>query len=283
MALVAGDRQRALELYSWNCQMAAACGRDLGHLEVAVRNAYHKELEHIFPGWLWSLAPHNNSRTPNNGIFANATYRVPRNKQQSLEWLNGGALKSLYQARSKAGVPRNNHTRSSRVPDGKIVASLTFGFWVFLTEPIRANILWNRALANAWAGKDRGWVHDHMENLNELRNRVAHMEPLLGNTRALAQNLERIEDVLQAILPADAVSWIAATSTVPSVFRDGMRLGVVQPSRTSYLSVPMSQMPALASRSSRPVLPSFSSRLSVIKSSTTPPLALNRCVNNDCF
>lgn len=84
---------------------------------------------------------------------------------------------------------------------------------------------------------------------------------------------------------AAAVSWIAAKSTVPSAFRDGIRLGVVQPSRTSYLSVPVLQMPAVASRSSRPILPSFSSRLSIIKTRTLQPAASRSqgIVNNDHF
>lgn len=34
-----GDRSKALDLYEWSARMSAAIMHDLGHLEVAVRNA----------------------------------------------------------------------------------------------------------------------------------------------------------------------------------------------------------------------------------------------------
>jgi hypothetical protein len=35
-----GDRTRAITLYQWNAATSQAFGLDLGHLEVALRNAY---------------------------------------------------------------------------------------------------------------------------------------------------------------------------------------------------------------------------------------------------
>ena len=41
-----GDPALALRLYEWNAEIAAAFLHDLGHLEIAVRNAYDRALLH---------------------------------------------------------------------------------------------------------------------------------------------------------------------------------------------------------------------------------------------
>jgi len=215
--------------------MAAACSRDLGHLEVAIRNQYNNALAQQYPGWLWSARP-SRAAPPNNALFDDGSYRVPRNSQQKLNKLNDKALNSLHFAREKAGVPRTQHSPASGIPEGKIIANLTFGFWTFLTEPVRASILWNQAISSVVPGRSRGWMHDRMENLNNLRNRVAHMEPLIGNTSALPQNLERIEDVLQMVVQPDVYSWISATSQVPALLQEGKRLGVLRLLKPTYLN-----------------------------------------------
>ena len=45
-----GDLQRALELYEWNAKISAALMRDLGHVEIGLRNAYADVIEHYWSG-----------------------------------------------------------------------------------------------------------------------------------------------------------------------------------------------------------------------------------------
>jgi len=45
---VAGDLERAIELYVWNAAAAAAFFGPIGVLEVSLRNAFDRELTHAF-------------------------------------------------------------------------------------------------------------------------------------------------------------------------------------------------------------------------------------------
>lgn len=227
------DHDLAMELYSWNCDLAGACARDLGHLEVAVRNAYHQALTNRYPDWLWSHRAHR--LAPVSGfLFDDANHRVPSRNTGDLEMLNNGALTALYNARKRAGV-RGDHAQNSRVPDGKILVNLTFGFWGFLTEPLRANILWNPALGNIPGIPSRAWMHNRMLKLNGLRNRVAHMEPLIGSSSSLAHNLMNLDEVLTVMVEPDVLDWISATSRVPELFREGVLRGVLRAPSSTYL------------------------------------------------
>lgn len=233
LTLARGDHGKAMDLYSWNCNLASACARDLGHLEVAVRNSYHNALIVNYPDWLWSYQAQRNS-APSGLVFEDAIHRVPARSERDLNRLNKGALDSLKKARQKAGV-RGNHTPSSGIPDGKILANLTFGFWGFLTEPLRANILWNRALGRIPNIPSRSWLHPRMQELGALRNRVAHMEPLAGRSSALKHNLKRIDEVLNVMVEEDALQWISQTSRVPELYAKGVQHGVLEESSSTYL------------------------------------------------
>jgi hypothetical protein len=45
-----GDIGRALALYEWNSRISAALMRDLGHIEVGLRNAYAAVIERYWAG-----------------------------------------------------------------------------------------------------------------------------------------------------------------------------------------------------------------------------------------
>jgi hypothetical protein len=228
-----GDHDLAMDLYSWNCDLASACARDLGHLEVAVRNAYHRAVAQMYPDWLWSHQGPGNA--PVSGfVFANSSHHVPTQKVNDLARLNKGAVSALFNARRKAGVG-GNHTSNSGVPDGKILANLTFGFWAFLTEPLRANVLWNQALGNIPGIPSRAWMHTRMLELNNFRNRVAHMEPLVGSSSGLVHNLMSIDEVLNVMVEPDVLDWISATSRVPEIFSEGLVRGVLTAPPSTYL------------------------------------------------
>ena len=44
LKVASGDHDQALQLYVWNSRVAAAGAADVGHLEVALRNAYDRQL-----------------------------------------------------------------------------------------------------------------------------------------------------------------------------------------------------------------------------------------------
>ncbi|GAA2893141.1 hypothetical protein GCM10010472_59700 [Pseudonocardia halophobica] len=76
-------------------------------------------------------------------------------------------------------------TRAHDVPPGKVIAELGFGFWRYLSSRRHHDDLWVPRLHTAFRpGTDRRAVDEPVRRLHELRNRVAHHEPLLGHDLA---------------------------------------------------------------------------------------------------
>ena len=180
-----GDKERALRLYERNTQLSEAFYGPMQAVEIVIRNALHTQLLKQFgPLWFRDLEA--------KGIVV---------KEQ---------LKQLQQARqylSEAGKPETA---------GKMVAELSFGFWVGICAKRYQTPLWNiclhRPFKTAGAkGKPllRFEVFERLDGIRTLRNRVAHHEPIL------TRNLE--EDFAQILATAGWISgayaeWIEQTS-----------------------------------------------------------------------
>ena len=82
---------------------------------------------------------------------------------------------------------------------------LTFGFWRYLLTAHYEASLWTPALRHTFpVGMARGTVYDLVEQINILRNRVAHHEPIYR--RNLQTDILRIEQLLNWI-SADTADW----------------------------------------------------------------------------
>jgi hypothetical protein len=97
------------------------------------------------------------------------------------------------------------------VTEGKIIAEFTFGFWRYLLTARYEASLWTPALRHAFtSGLSRRAVHDTVEHINMLRNRVAHHEPIFQ--RPLADDIAAVTMLLHWI-STPAADWaIGATS-----------------------------------------------------------------------
>jgi len=102
LRVTSGDRERALRLYLWNTEISAAFYGPLQGVEVALRNALHRELSRVF-GTSWYDAP-----------------AMP---------LAARAQDLIREA--KAAIA---HSRKPVIPP-RVVAALSFGFWVSLLGP----------------------------------------------------------------------------------------------------------------------------------------------------
>ncbi|MFT4260085.1 hypothetical protein [Microbacterium sp.] len=162
-----GDHTAALDLYEWNARLGAAFGHDLAHLEVALRNAYDRALtEHLGLSTHWTAA--------GTQVFA-PVLRVRKRGPH-------GKVTVDINAKSRASLERAIREAGGRkAPPGKVIAQLTFGFWRYLTSAAHEVTLWRPALHHAFPpGTSRPDVDTRVGRLHELRNRVAHHEPLLG-------------------------------------------------------------------------------------------------------
>lgn len=192
-----GDRQRALALYEWNTQVSAALQRDLAHLEMALRNGYATALDAH-----WSGPGHWTSAT--NVLFA----PLWRTKKSGPVDVNEKSRKALMRAVHDAG--------GSAAPPGKIIAQLMLGFWRYLSSSAHEKTLWVPYLHHAFPpGVDRARdVDAPISRLHDLRNRVAHHEPLLQ-----ANLLARMADLLNVagLLHAELKGHLSATTAIPGL------------------------------------------------------------------
>lgn len=184
-----GDHALTMETYLWNSRVAAAGVVDVGHLEVAVRNAYDRELARRFPNW--AIDP-----------------------QSPLFHLEQGVQRARAQQR------RRNQTSLARVTDAKrglssspthaeVVAALTFGFWANLTVGERTSTLWNPMLHRVFPkGTGRARVHDLVARVVKFRNRLAHNEPVFSTRTGLEARLIEVQELFELIDP-DAYVYVA--------------------------------------------------------------------------
>ena len=185
-----GDRTRAVRLYTWNTAISAAFYGPLQGLEVALRNAMHRELSARF----------------------------------GAAWYDNPACGLDLGTEGRIAAARSELRRDGYVDDPPhVVATLSFGFWVALlgaggrlAGPGRANYemtLWRPALFRAFrnAKISRKNAHAPLDYQRTFRNRIAHHERILD--RHLAKDFASILDVAGWISPHTR-NWILHHSRV---------------------------------------------------------------------
>lgn len=186
-----GDVADAFALYEWNMRAAASIMELTSMVEVLARNALDRELRD------WA----HRRRAGASWLDV-----VPLDQQGSAD---------IQKARDRA-------TRRGRRPEvhGRVIAELPLGFWRYLVESRYLTALWIPATHRAFpAGNPdlRSRQKDvafRMQQLNFIRNRAAHHEPI--HSRDLGKDLRFALDLSAWISPA-AANWVNATSSLPSI------------------------------------------------------------------
>jgi hypothetical protein len=220
-----GNEAGALSLYEWNARMSGSFHEALGLTEIVLRNALDRELR----AW-------NAHRPPERGTtYTEEWVKHPARPLWGI--LNpahrGGGRKSTYltsfkracQARDRRNA---KHPRfGAQVTHDDVVAHITFGTWNNLiprrddhgrTRPPGQGVLWDNAIKYAFPGHpDSNVIKFWVERLLHLRNRIAHLEPLIdcdviGYHRTTVRLLRAIDSRVG--------DWHAGTSSVVVVCRD---------------------------------------------------------------
>lgn len=172
-----GSKTGALRLYALNIQTSATLYCWLGFLEITLRNALigslgqgakDQNFDSISTIWV-DLTP------PARASYENARHRL--------------------RAQGKEPNP------------SAIVTELPFGFWRYLLSSRYQNTLWRSNLRHAFPKlwpKNRATVYEPLEQAVELRNRIAHHEPIFR--RELGNDLARIQQIIGWISP-EALDW----------------------------------------------------------------------------
>ena len=173
--LFPNDKQKAIEYYQLNTQIAESLYPLLSNLEIVLRNAITNSFSIHFKNTNW---------------YALVNY--PELQDQ------------INIAKSKITASKNQITID------KLVSELTFGFWTSLFNKNYAKDYW-KPLMYAFPLLDKQQKHRNLiafklNNIRKFRNRIFHYEPICKDLNILSINHANILEILQAI-NTDIVLW----------------------------------------------------------------------------
>lgn len=190
-----GDAQ-ALGVYQWNEELSGALFRVISLVEVVLRNQFHKALGSRY------------------GVVGTAGSR---------DWYQHIGLNQLSRQKIKEITHHKPHggTWLPRVParsPDDVVSKLTFGFWPHLldvpADSLGNNIPWDSIILDVLPGHRQRqrtyWAKQaskdaffaRMDLCNELRNRIAHHEPVWKLGALMEESRARLHSPLVQVLPA---------------------------------------------------------------------------------
>lgn len=197
-----GHHKNALKLYHWNISLSGAMHESLQMFEVVLRNAMDVQLRQ------WNVGPHERA-----GEVRSQDWLL--DPSPLLQRLVGS--KDLERAKSR-GRRAAGH-RSLRHSD--VLAQLSMGTWRFLLPDKDAGRqrLWEDALKFGFPHLERpaSELTGSVASINEMRNRVAHSEPLLRGSSAREQYYN-MRYVLGEIDPHVA-EWFVSNQRVTAVLK----------------------------------------------------------------
>lgn len=223
----AGTLAGAIRLYRWNLELSGALHEALGVVEVVLRNAIDRELQ------TWNVS---RPTVPGSAPFGTNWVEYPAPPLEGILNPRGRGRrppKSTYRsafdrARADSSFRDPSHPRRGARPNhDDIVAHISFGTWVKLLPnkrdprgqigPGPQRGLWNNALCRSFPHQPDPLVISHWATrLHHLRNRIAHVEPLLG-TDVISYHRSAAR-LLRAVDPAVG-DWYSGISRVPAVYR----------------------------------------------------------------
>lgn len=177
-----GDAVRAVKLYGWNARVSAALMLPAHFAEVTTRNAVDEALTGVYGArWPW-----------------NPTF-----------------VQSLPNPKGKGYNPRRNlQVVAGHEPTtGKVIAELKFVFWQTMFTARHDGRVWGPHIAALFpnatiAAKPlRSRVYDDLDAIRQLRNRIAHHEPIF--TRDLTKDLARMLELVDLRSTATS-TWLRA-------------------------------------------------------------------------
>jgi hypothetical protein len=205
VAAAGGSERLAMQLYQWNIELSGATHEALHVFEVVFRNTIDTQLSN------WNATQ---SDTTTGHRF-------------SPEWLLDPApllrrlvrQSELDNARARAARAVRHHKRAPL--HGDLLAQLSMGTWRFLLpdrDPGRQH-LWEHAVSKGFPNLKRParQMVAAVDDVYRLRNRVAHLEPLLRSA-AVREQYSNMRTVLGEIDTA-AETWFVSIQRMTTILR----------------------------------------------------------------
>jgi hypothetical protein len=179
------DKQKALLLYRLNIELSQNYYAILSMFEVALRNAIDNHYTNHFNDKEWLK-----DQCLGNGFLNDEAFQTGRFKSK----------KKVDSAIRELGV-RYTHDR--------VIASLSFGFWVNLFAPIQFRLA-GQNIHKIFSDRPKSTfpkqIFNDLNTILDFRNRVAHHEPICFNGSQTI-NLENVKKIYASIIKL--TQWLA--------------------------------------------------------------------------
>ncbi|WP_155853220.1 Abi family protein [Arthrobacter sp. H14] len=204
LAATGDNQKRAIQLYQWNISLSGAVYESLHVFEVVLRNALDAQL----CSWNAMQADRQTGRKHSEDWLLDPSHLLIRLTREG---------KDIRTARNQAA----NATRGRTIAMGHadLLAQMSFGTWRYLLPTSRdagRQLLWDQALTAAFPHRSRpeAEITRAVQGIHQLRNRVAHLEPLLRTSNVRVQ-YHNMREVLAEINPA-VEHWFTSTQRITS-------------------------------------------------------------------
>ncbi|MGB6625297.1 MAG: Abi family protein [Candidatus Acidiferrales bacterium] len=171
-----GDKNKAIRLYEYNTEVSEALFGVVQGLEVTLRNSMHRILQKQIGAENWYE-------------------KIPLQEPES---------ESLQEARKTIDDLNKTVTAS------RLIARLSFGFWVRLTASIYEKDLWVPHLYRAFPMRMvRSLLYKRLFNIKELRNQIAHHERIIR--RDIETDYKELLETIKWLCPTTC-DWVKNTA-----------------------------------------------------------------------
>jgi hypothetical protein len=188
LTALTGSTRAAIDLHQQTLSLSSELMVVIATVEIALRNAVCENLSSHFgiAGWLLSPPPSFEWKDSEREKIAQALDSGRRAIYSKMTQAEKSALDVVAFPKGKpVGLSHSGRARHRRgtipITDGKVIAELTLYFWKRLYGPDYEHGLWRPTLKRTFPDKtiSRAQVADHLENVYQSRNRLAHHEPVV--------------------------------------------------------------------------------------------------------
>ncbi len=202
-----GNLRSAIKLYQSNIELSGAVYETLHVVEVVLRNTIDLQLA----TWNGTQTNRETSQPYDPDWLLDPSPLLQRLLHRDIERARRNAVKAVARRVRDARTPNHND----------VLAQLSFGTWRFLMpgkDPGR-QLLWREAihLAFPYLQSDKRVLELKVQGVHQLRNRVAHLEPLLSPD-FVETEFANMRFILAVINP-EMETWMVSRQRVTSILR----------------------------------------------------------------
>ncbi|MDY0029214.1 MAG: hypothetical protein RBR86_04635 [Pseudobdellovibrionaceae bacterium] len=195
--LALNSQETAESLYARNTIYSKELYVMLGGLEIVLRNTFHEQLKEFYRKEDW-MSNYKLFRKSHKEQIDKATQKLSENKNR-------------------------NYT----IPD--LISELSLGFWIHLVDAPYEQTFWIPALRHSFRNKlgppVRQDVEVRLKQLLRLRNKIAHLEPIIRMEAKLMQAYQSSYDLISWVCPETA-NWFDSINDFKKVWKEHNQLEI---------------------------------------------------------